>query len=128
MSEPLNKVTLSKAGSATIATVVGEIDISSAPELRAAITDAIQTSTMPVVVIDLGGVTFLGSPGLSALITAEAQAAERGVQLAVVTGGNRIVLRPLQITGLDMSIPIHETLADLEATLGTPSRETGCSG
>lgn len=126
MSESLNKVTLSRTDTATIATVVGEIDISSAPEFRAAITEAIQTSTLPVVVIDLTGVTFLGSPGLAALITAEAQAAERRVRLGVVTGGNRIVLRPLQITGLDMSIPIHETLADLEVSLDSPSQ--GCPG
>lgn len=126
MSESLNKVTLSRTDTATIATVVGEIDISSAPEFRAAITEAIQTSPLPVVVIDLTGVTFLGSPGLAALITAEAQAAERRVRLGVVTGGNRIVLRPLQITGLDMSIPIHETLADLEVSLDSPSQ--GCPG
>lgn len=126
MSESLNKVTLSRTDTATIATVVGEIDISSAPEFRAAITEAIQTSALPVVVIDLTGVTFLGSPGLAALITAEAQAAERRVRLGVVTGGNRIVLRPLQITGLDMSIPIHETLADLEVSLDSPSQ--GCPG
>jgi anti-sigma B factor antagonist len=126
MSESLNKVTLSRTDTATIATVLGEIDISSAPEFRAAITEAIQTSTLPVVVIDLTGVTFLGSPALAALITAEAQAAERRVRLGVVTGGNRIVLRPLQITGLDMSIPIHETLADLEVSLDSPSQ--GCPG
>lgn len=126
MSESLNKVTLSRTDTATIATVLGEIDISSAPEFRAAITEAIQTSPLPVVVIDLTGVTFLGSPGLAALITAEAQAAERRVRLGVVTGGNRIVLRPLQITGLDMSIPIHETLADLEVSLDSPSQ--GCPG
>jgi anti-sigma B factor antagonist len=117
VSEPLNEVILSHSADTTIAAVVGEVDISSAPALRAAITQAIQTTTAAFVVIDLRGVTFLGSPGLAALIAANAQAAARGMRLGVVTGGNRVVLRPLQITGLDMSMPIHETLTELEVAL-----------
>lgn len=124
MSEPLHQVTFSRTSSATVATIVGEVDISNAPELRAAITETIRTTTAPAVVLDLCGVTFLGSPGLAALIAADAQAAARGVQLGVVTGGNRVVLRPLQITGLDISIPMTETLTELEATLAGRSRES----
>jgi len=100
-----------------IAAVVGEVDIHSAPELRAAITESIESTTAATVIIDLSDVTFLGSPGLAALVAAKAQTAERGVRLGVVTGDNRIVLRPLQITGLDMSFPIHRSMADLETAL-----------
>jgi anti-anti-sigma factor len=124
MNEPPNEVIVSQAGNATVAAIVGEIDIATAPELRAGITDAIQNTTSPVVVIDLRRVTFLGSPGLAALIAAEAQAASRGVRLGVLTGGNRIVSRPLQITGMDLSIPIRDTMSDLEEALEEWSRSS----
>lgn len=117
MDKPVNGVTLGHTANATVVNIVGEIDIATAPEIRAAITEAIQTSTASVVVIDLRGVTFMGSPGLSALLTAESQATAKGVRLGVVTGDNRIVLRPLQITGLDKTIPIQPTLDELEAAM-----------
>jgi anti-sigma B factor antagonist len=76
----------------------GEIDSSSAPALRAELDAALDLAPREVV-LDLGGVTFLDSAGLSALAAAHRRATVEGVRLRVLVSG-RAVMRPLQITGL----------------------------
>jgi anti-sigma B factor antagonist len=49
----------------TVVTAVGEIDLSTSPRLRACLADL-----SGIVVVDLGGVTFLDSSGLGVLIGA----------------------------------------------------------
>lgn len=51
------------------------------------------------VVLDLSGVDFLGSAGLSELVAANDTAAKQDVRLILVATG-RAVLRPLEIIGL----------------------------
>jgi anti-sigma B factor antagonist len=50
--------------------------------------------------LDLRGVTFLDSAGLSALATAHRAAQAAGRELRMRCGTTRAVVRPLQITGL----------------------------
>ena len=76
----------------------GEIDSSSAPALRTEHTGELDL-TPPEIVLDLGGVTFLDSAGLSVLAAAHRRATADGVRLRVLVSG-RAVVRPLQITGL----------------------------
>ena len=76
----------------------GEIDSSSAPALRTELTGVLDL-TPPEIVLDLGGVTFLDSAGLSVLAAAHRRATADGVRLRVLVSG-RAVVRPLQITGL----------------------------
>jgi len=76
----------------------GEIDSSSAPALRTELT-AVLDLTPPEIVLDLCGVTFLDSAGLSVLAAAHRRATIDGVRLRVLVS-RRAVVRPLQITGL----------------------------
>lgn len=76
----------------------GEIDSSSAPALRSELTSVLDL-TPPEIVLDLGGITFLDSAGLSVLAAAHRRATAEGVRLRVLVSG-RAVVRPLQITGL----------------------------
>jgi anti-sigma B factor antagonist len=76
----------------------GEIDSSSAPALRSELTSVLDL-TPPEIVLDLGGITFLDSAGLSVLAAAHRRATGEGVRLRVLVSG-RAVVRPLQITGL----------------------------
>jgi anti-sigma B factor antagonist len=76
----------------------GEIDSSSAPALRAQLTTVLDL-TPAEVVLDLGGVSFLDSAGLSVLAAAHRRATAEDVRLRVLVTG-RAVARPLQITGL----------------------------
>jgi anti-sigma B factor antagonist len=76
----------------------GDIDVVTAPVLRSALLSVLRPSCSRVVV-DLDGVTFLNSAGLTVLAEAHHMAQAGGIAF-VVRGGSRAVLRPLQLTGL----------------------------
>jgi anti-sigma B factor antagonist len=50
-------------------------------------------------VLDLGGVSFLGAVGLHVLLGSERRCADRGVRFLVVAK-HRVVTRPIQLAGL----------------------------
>ena len=92
--------------------VSGEIDMLTAPVLI----DHVRTQlkgTLRSLVIDLTGVTFLGSAGLAVLAEAHHTATAAAVAVRVVAS-SRMVLRPLQVTGLDQLLTI---VADPDAAV-----------
>jgi len=110
VTEPLN-VTVSEASPETILCVVaGEVDLLTGPILRDKLTVAIG-GTPSHLVIDLSGVQFMASIGLSILveILAAQEAASR--HLAVVVANNEAVTHTLQTTGLDQVLDLHAALA-----------------
>lgn len=85
--------------------VEGEIDLASAPTMKAAV-DTVLEAGKPVLVVDLSGVTFLGSAGLSVLVN--------GLR-ALPPGGLRVVASPpvrraIEVTGLDHQILLRDTV------------------
>lgn len=76
----------------------GEIDIRTAPDLRAALTGVLDDGARRVVV-DLAGVTFMDSSGLSVLVGAHRRLSRDGGRLEV-TGTLPPVERVLRLTGL----------------------------
>jgi anti-anti-sigma factor len=99
-----------------IVTVQGEVDMASAPQLQAALEDA-QRGGDPLVV-DMSEVGFLGSAGLSVLLVIS-EAAEPAVGLRVVVSD--AVRRPVELTGLDKLLSVHESLADALAAGANPA-------
>lgn len=88
----------------------GEIDLVSAAKLGEAL-DGVEprpASSGPVVV-DLTGVTFLGSVGLSLLVKHNQLHRDAGGMLRVVTG-NRLVARAIAMTGLAETLNVFDTL------------------
>lgn len=77
--------------------VVGEIDTLTAPVMRERLDE--QLAAVPLLVIDLTDVTFLGSAGLAVLVAAKDEADRRRHTLRLVPG-SRIVTRALEATGL----------------------------
>jgi anti-sigma B factor antagonist len=94
---PIDVVVDRPADGVVVATVAGEVDMLTAPALRAAVLAELDDCT--VLVIDLSGVSFLGSAGLAVLVEASHEAQRRQVELRLVAAG-RSVQRPLEITGL----------------------------
>lgn len=78
--------------------ISGELDISSAPRLIAAIHDVARP---PVRRVDLecSGVSFLDSAGLRALLVSRNEAVDRGVDLALIEPSPS-VKRVIEMTGL----------------------------
>ena len=81
-------------------TISGEVDSSTAPGLRTCLLEVLGRPGTSTVEVDLRGVSFLDSAGLSALATAHRAAQAAGRELLMRCGTTRAVRRPLQITGL----------------------------
>lgn len=79
----------------------GELDILTAPVLsrQLELAEAIVVPPAPVV-LDLQGITFFSSAGLSVLLTHHERCVALGSKLQVVAS-SRVVTRPLALSGLD---------------------------
>ena len=95
-----------------IVAVAGEIDLLTADQLREAL--EAEVVRRELVVVDLTAVEFLSSSGLAALALAHRAAVEAGRELRLVAG-NRVTLRPIQITGMADEIGVFATVADAVA-------------
>lgn len=78
--------------------VAGDVDVLTAGYLREYLAEALDLRPASLTV-DFGGVTFLDSAGLSALVYAYQRAADEGIAL-VVTDPQPQVRRLLEVTGL----------------------------
>ncbi|MFL6268176.1 MAG: anti-sigma factor antagonist [Actinomycetes bacterium] len=95
---------------ATVLLVVdGAVDGLTAPRLRTAVVEAFDRLAGRALVLDLTGVTFLGSPGLRTLFDSAAEASQHdGYQpLRVVVDHSRPVVRPIEIVGLDSVLALY---------------------
>lgn len=100
--------------------VRGELDLSTAPELEGPLEDAIAAGDAQVVV-DLSECEFIDSTGIALIVRAWQQldrAAEGdGTGRVVICSYNDQVRRVLEITGLELSIPLHRTRDEAVAAL-----------
>jgi anti-anti-sigma factor len=85
----------------------GEIDLSSAPELRAGLA-RLMDGYQGTISVDLSGVSFMDSTGMRVLLDAQERMlnADRGLVLRAPV---RNVLRALKIAQIDAVIPILES-------------------
>jgi anti-sigma B factor antagonist len=96
---------------ALVVTVAGEIDVLTVDRLRAAVASGFdQLPADSVLVIDLTDVTFLGSPGLQALVEATRGARRRHEPLRIVVDHTRPVVRPIELAGLDDVLALFHTV------------------
>lgn len=103
------------AGDTMIVHVSGELDLATAEVAAAELGQAVGSGA-PAVIVDLDQVSFLGSTGLRVLLTARDRANDSGVDLRLV-GDQRVVLRPLQVSGLMPAFRVHATVPDAIAAL-----------
>ncbi|MGB3771380.1 MAG: STAS domain-containing protein [Rhodococcus sp. (in: high G+C Gram-positive bacteria)] len=106
----------------TVLTVVGELDLATASILRDAV-DSARRHTQTGLVIDLAGVDFLASAGMTVLVTSH-QSMGEGVHFAVVARG-AATARPLQLVGLDEAFPVLDTREAALAAVSDDSRAHG---
>ena len=95
--QPLAVERTSSTDGADVLLVEGEIDIATAPELRACLASLAHEA---VVAVDLSGVAFVESSGIAVLIAEHKRRAAAGEQL-VVTGSSPLALRVFEATGVD---------------------------
>lgn len=94
----------------TVVTVSAELDLRSTTRLRDALSD--ETALRPrALIVDVTSVTFCSVSGLEVLMRAARAAETAGVPFVLVAG-QRAVLRPLRVLGLDKELRVVERLAD----------------
>ncbi|MGA9872215.1 MAG: STAS domain-containing protein [Rhodococcus sp. (in: high G+C Gram-positive bacteria)] len=93
----------------------GEVDLTTAPDLAEAI-DKAMASAPTILVVDLSGVGFLASVGMSALIKARREMGS-ATTMALVADGPA-TRRPMELVGLDAAIPLYSDLASALASVG----------
>lgn len=89
--------------------VRGELDLSTAPELEGPLDRALESDEGSVL-IDLSQCEFIDSTGIALIVRAwqRLNSGENGRAL-VLCSQNDQVRRVLEITGLELSIPVHTT-------------------
>lgn len=97
--------------------VGGEVDVYTAPELRAAVTQVQGKAVSPHLLVLLGELTFMDSSGLGLLVGAHKRAVMAGGRVALV-GTRESLLRILRVTGLAQLMPSFETASEARAWLG----------
>jgi anti-sigma B factor antagonist len=92
--------------------VRGELDLYSAPDLRAVLLSAIEAGRTAIV-LDLGETTFMDSTALAVVIAAMKALRDRRGRLVLVRGTSSIS-KTLAITGLDRLLAVE---ADVETAV-----------
>jgi anti-sigma B factor antagonist len=95
---------------------VGELDMSTAPSLTTATEDAFGDGYR-LLLLDLSGLSFMDSTGLSALLSVHRDAQARGAHAAIIAPSDT-ALRVLEMLGVEQVLNIYPTLDAAVAELG----------
>lgn len=87
--------------------VVGDVDVYTAPELRAALLQPQDKAERPNLVVLLADLAFMDSSGLGLLVGAHKRAVMAGGRVALV-GARESLLRVLRVTGLSKVLPAFD--------------------
>jgi anti-anti-sigma factor len=101
-----------------VITVCGDLDMLTAPALAGAI-EAAARHAPPAIVVDLSGVDFLASAGMSVLVSAHENLTP-AVGFGVVASGPA-TSRPLEVLGIDALIALYRTLDEACDDLRPPT-------
>lgn len=107
---------ISESRSSVRLTVEGEIDIETAPQLLDTILTTLlieAADTIPEVVLDLSGVTFLDSSGIAALLYARRYVASHGANLVIANVSN-IAAKTIDLAGVGGTLDIAREESDVD--------------
>jgi anti-sigma B factor antagonist len=116
-------VTTRQAEGTSIITVAGEIDMVTAPTVHDAVRVALEDPSTGACIVDLTEVAFLGSAGLTALMQATEHARHRREPLRIVVDGNQLVIRPIEVTGLDHLLALYHSVEEALAAGDHPTSQ-----
>jgi len=103
-------IKIDQAQSVCTMTLVGEVDVYTAPRVKEKLVAAIEGGCHNVI-IDMQGVGFIDSSGLGVLVSALRRARERDGAVRIVCTRENI-LKIFRITGLDKVFPIFADVAE----------------
>ena len=100
----------------TLVTVMGEVDVGTAPEFEEELAKAVDHGLGDGLVIDLSNVTFIDSTGLNALVRALERQRLAGGTLALVSADSRVAMM-LEVTRLDRVLARYPSREDALAAI-----------
>jgi anti-anti-sigma factor len=115
----LTQVDIEQRDDVVVARLTGELDISVAASTGRKIADAVPSSARGVVV-DMSGLDFMDSSGVSMLFGLARQVGSHRQQLCVVAPPGRPVTRVLQIVEFGRAAPVREDVDAAVAEIATP--------
>jgi anti-anti-sigma factor len=99
--------------------VRGELDLSTAPELEGPLDEALENDPGSLL-IDLSSCEFIDSTGIALIVRAWQRLDSGGNgRSLVICSQNDQVRRVLEITGLELSIPVHATRNEALAAIAS---------
>jgi anti-anti-sigma factor len=99
-------------GGTPIVHIAGEVDLSTVDTLERELLDAAATaSPWSPVVLECSEVTFLGSCGISLLLSVHRAALSQDTPVRIVAP-QRAVRRPVQLLGYDRTLHLHDSLEE----------------
>ena len=113
MTEPLARLDVASQDGAVVATVTGEVDLSNASDLHARLLAL--RGPQAHLVLDLGGVSYIDSAGLSLLDGLARELDGRGARLAVVAPDGCAAHRVVVLAG--MAVDLYDDPARALASL-----------
>jgi anti-anti-sigma factor len=108
-------ITVSVSDTDTVVTVTGEVDVAVSDSLGKQLATALATGPTALIA-DLSEVPFCDSSGLTVLLGTHNQAKAAGIPFVLVTG-QRGLLRPISLLGLDTLLTIQPSLEAARAAL-----------
>jgi len=118
MGSCLDAELVSGEGSATKLSLRGELDISGVAAVKQELA-RLAGGDSGDVILDLSGLDFIDSTGLSCLIEASDVARAKGVSLSIVPGEAEVA-RVLRLTGLDRILPLVPPKPGLTEAVSVP--------
>ncbi len=108
---PLADVTVEMLGDIVVARVEGEVDMSNAAELGAAITARVPSEARALV-LDLAGVGYVDSAGIHVLFELREHLTRRGQGIRVALAGDSPVATALEYAGVQRTLGVAATVRD----------------
>jgi anti-anti-sigma factor len=115
----LTQVEIEQRDDVVVARLTGELDISVAETTRTKIAEAVPNSARGLVV-DMSGLDFMDSSGVSMLFALARQVGSHRQQLVVVAPTGGPVARVLQIVEFDRAAPVREDVEAAVTAIATP--------
>lgn len=101
-------------GNTVVLTVSGEVDLLTADEFEAQLKSVLSPPN-EVVILDMSGVKFFSSAGLSVLLASAESATSSDIDFRLVTT-ERVVLRPLEVTGVSGAFTVYDSVDEAIAS------------